>query len=60
MRAVIEAAGIQDILTKSLGTKNPHNVIRATMQGLCSLFDAERVAATRGKPIEEIQKEMDG
>jgi small subunit ribosomal protein S5 len=59
VRAVMEAAGIQDILTKSLGTKNPHNVLRATMQGLESLQDAERVARDRGKPIEEIQQEID-
>jgi len=59
VRAVMESAGIQDILTKSLGTKNPHNVLRATMQGLESLCDVERVARDRGKPIEEIQQEMD-
>ena len=59
VRAVMESAGIQDILTKSLGTKNPHNVLRATMQGLESLHDADRVARDRGKPIEEIQQEMD-
>jgi small subunit ribosomal protein S5 len=59
VRAVMESAGIQDILTKSLGTKNPHNVLRATMQGLESLQDADRVARDRGKPVEEIQQEMD-
>lgn len=59
VRAVMEAAGIQDILTKSLGTKNPHNVLRATMAGLESLFDAHGVARDRGKPVEEIQQEMD-
>ena len=58
VRAVMESAGIQDILTKSLGTKNPHNVLRATIQGLSSLHDAESVAKTRGKSVEEIQKGM--
>jgi small subunit ribosomal protein S5 len=59
VRAVVESAGIQDILTKSLGSKNPHNVVRATMQGLQSLNDAERVARNRGKDIEEIRREME-
>ena len=59
VRAVMESAGIQNILTKSLGTKNPHNVLRATMAGLESLCDASRVARERGKPLEEIQQEMD-
>jgi small subunit ribosomal protein S5 len=55
VRAVLESAGVQDILTKSLGTKNPHNVLRATFQGLRSLRNVERVAQTRGKSVEEIQ-----
>ena len=58
VRAVMESAGIQDILTKSLGTKNPYNVLRATIQGLSSMLDAESVARNRGKSLEEIQDEM--
>lgn len=57
VRAVMESAGIQDILTKSLGTANPFNVLRATMQGLMDLKDATSVAKTRGKSVEEIQQE---
>ena len=55
MRAVLESAGVQDILTKSLGTKNPHNVLRATFEGLRSLRNVELVAQTRGKSVEDIQ-----
>lgn len=54
VRAVLEAAGISDILTKSLGTKNPHNVVRATFEGLRNLKNASDVARKRGKSIEEI------
>jgi small subunit ribosomal protein S5 len=54
VRAVLESAGVQDILTKSLGTKNPHNVIRATFQGLQSLKNVAAVARTRGKSPEEL------
>ena len=56
VRAIMESAGVQDILTKCLGSRNPHNVLRATMQGLSSLNDAESVAFNRGKPLEEIQR----
>jgi small subunit ribosomal protein S5 len=58
VRAVMESAGIQDILSKSLGTKNPHNVLRATIAGLASLQDAETVARVRGKTVETIRQEM--
>ncbi|MCH7564486.1 MAG: 30S ribosomal protein S5 [Gemmatimonadetes bacterium] len=54
VRAVVEAVGITDILTKSLGTNNPINVVRATMDGLTKLVTAEQVAAERGVSVEEI------
>ncbi|RMH16555.1 MAG: 30S ribosomal protein S5 [Gemmatimonadetes bacterium] len=54
VRAVLEAAGVTDVLTKSLGTNNPINVVRATMQGLTSLVTAEQVARERGVPVEAI------
>lgn len=54
VRAVIEAAGIQNVLTKSLGTTNPHNVVKATMDALQKLRNAEEVASIRGKAPEEL------
>ena len=54
MRAVLELAGIHDILCKSLGTNNPINVVYATIEGLRSLRTAETVAASRGKTVAEI------
>ena len=54
VRAVLEAAGVTDVLTKSLGTNNPINVVRATMHGLENLVTAYDVAAERGITVEEL------
>ena len=51
VRAVLEAVGVKDVLTKSLRTNNPHNVVKATIQGLSSLKGAEHYAAVRGKNL---------
>jgi small subunit ribosomal protein S5 len=55
VRAVMEAVGVQNILTKCLGSHNPHNVIRATLDGLKNLHSAEMIAQKRGKTLAEIR-----
>jgi len=54
MRAVFEVVGVQNVLAKVIGTNNPANVVRATLNGLTSMADAESVAAKRGKTVQEI------
>jgi small subunit ribosomal protein S5 len=55
VRAVIEAVGIRDILTKCQGSRNPHNVVKAVVAGLKSLKSREAVAAMRGRNVQELQ-----
>ncbi len=54
VRAVLEAAGIHNILTKCIGSHNPHNMVKATLDGLRRLRSPKRIAAMRGKNVEEI------
>jgi len=54
IRAIMEQAGITDVLAKTLGTRNPHNVIKATIEGLSGLEDANQVARKRGITIQEL------
>ncbi len=55
VRAIMEAAGIHNILTKCIGSRNPHNVVKATLDGLRRLRSADRVSKTRGLDIHEIR-----
>jgi small subunit ribosomal protein S5 len=54
VRAVLESAGIKDVLTKQMGSSNPHNVVKATIHALLSLTDARLAANRRGIPIHEL------
>ena len=54
MRTLFEAVGVHNVLAKVMGTNNPMNVVRATINGLKQMNDAEQVAAKRGKTVEEI------
>ena len=54
VRAVMTSAGVQNVLTKSIGTTNPHNVVKATFDALRKLKNREAVAALRGKAVEEL------
>ncbi len=55
VRAIMEAAGIHNILTKCIGSRNPHNVVKATLDGLKNLRSAEQVGKTRGRDIHEVR-----
>lgn len=54
VRAVLESAGVKDILTKQMGSPNPHNVVKATMKALLSLSDAQSTAQRRGITVQEL------
>ncbi len=54
VRALLESAGVKDILTKQMGSSNPHNVVKATLAGLLSLRDARTIAQERGLSLQEL------
>ena len=54
VRAVLEAVGIQDVLTKSLGSSNPHNVVKATISALRNVYDAKAISERRGVEIQSV------
>lgn len=55
VRAIMEAAGVTDILSKCIGSRNPHNVVKATLEGLRHLRSAEHIARIRGRDVHELQ-----
>ena len=60
VRAVLELAGVRNVVTKSIGSNNKHNVVKATLSGLKSMKTPSMVARLRGKPIEEIYEAKPG
>jgi len=54
MRAVLESAGVKNVLAKSKGSPNPHNVVKATFQALINLRSASKIAAVRGISLEKV------
>jgi small subunit ribosomal protein S5 len=54
MRAVLEAVGVKNVLAKAVGSRNPINLVRATVKGLSAMQSPARIAAKRGKTVEEI------
>ena len=59
MRAVFEVLGVKDVLAKCIGTRNPANVVRATINGLCGMTTPQDVATKRGKTAEEVLKNVE-
>ncbi len=55
VRAVLQAAGVQNVLTKSIGSNNPHNMVKAVFDGLMRMRSAEEVARLRGKSVEDLR-----
>jgi small subunit ribosomal protein S5 len=54
VRAVLESAGVKDVLTKSIGSSNPHNVVKATLRALLNLTDATTMSERRGMSLVEL------
>ena len=57
-RALLEAAGVKDILTKAMGSRNPHNLLAAVMDGLMKLENPEEVASRRGKTLQQLEYKL--
>jgi small subunit ribosomal protein S5 len=54
MRAVLEAVGVKDVLAKAVGSRNPINLVRATLRGLTEMHSPAKIAAKRGKKVEDL------